>query len=139
MTVHDLQDSCVLSPDSPLPTPKGWISHIHPRGWLYFYHPKIRVVTNDDIRTPSVLDTVEKYIVTYPFGDLADGMEVLIPHGPQPDEHMFSLIVNHKSCMAGYDLKDVMSTEPMKADRGALNTTGAGRSTTPVTLTLRPQ
>ncbi|KAF8484550.1 hypothetical protein DFH94DRAFT_714429 [Russula ochroleuca] len=114
MSQHDLEESCVPSPP---PTPEGWTSHIHPRGWFYFYHSKIRVVTNDDIRTPSVLDTVEKYIATYPLGDLADGMELLIPHGPQPDEHMFSLIVNHKSCMAGYDLKDVMSTERMEADR----------------------
>ena len=99
--------------------PEGWSSHIHPQGWVYFYHPKIRVITNDDIRVPSVLDTVEKYIATYPFSDLADRMELLVPHNPQLDEHMFSLIVNHKSCLAGYDLKDVISTEGMEADQGA--------------------
>ena len=76
-------------------------------------------MTNDDIRVPSVLDTVEKYIATYPFSDLADGMELLVPHNPQLDEHMFSLIVNHKSCLAGYDLKDVISTEWMEARDGA--------------------
>ncbi len=49
--------------------------------------------------------------------------EILVPHDPQPDEHMFSLIINHKSCMAGYDVKEVMSTEGMKADYGAFYTT----------------
>ena len=109
----DLKDPWVPS------LPGGWSSHIHPQGWVYFYHPKIRIVTNDDIRVPSVLDTVEKYIATYPFSDLADGMELLVPHNPQLDEHMFSLIVNHKSCLAGYDLKDVISTERMEARDGA--------------------
>ena len=47
-------------------------------------------------------------------------MELLVPHDPQPNEHMFTLVVNHDSCMAGYDLKDVMSTEGMKADHGAI-------------------
>lgn len=112
----DLEDHRV--PSSPA-IPEGWSSHIHPQGWVYFCHPKIRVVTNDDIRVPSVLDTVKKYIATYPFSDLADGMELLVPHNPQLDEHMFSLIVNHKSCLAGYDLKDVISTEGMEAARGA--------------------
>lgn len=101
------------------PTPKGWTSHIHPQGWVYFYHPDTRVVTNDDIRVPEVLDTIEKYIATYPFCDLAEGMELLVPHDPQPNEHLFSLVVNHDLCMAGYDLKDLMSTEGMKADHGA--------------------
>ena len=58
--------------------------------------------------------------------DLADGMELLVPHNPQLDEHMFTLIVNHKSCMAGYDLTDVISTEGMEADHGAFNSIGGG-------------
>src|SRR6266850_1364663 len=65
---------------------------------------------------PKVLDAIETYIATYPFCDLVDGMELLVPHDPQPNEHMFSLVVNHISCMAGYNLKDVMSTDP---DHGA--------------------
>lgn len=112
---HDLGEPSLLS------TPEGWRSHIHPQGWVYFYHPKTRVVTNDDIRTPSILSTLERYIATYPFCDLADGMELRLPYDPQPYEHMFSLIVNHKSCMAGYTLKDVKSTEGMKAEHGAFN------------------
>jgi hypothetical protein len=80
------------------------------------------VVTNDDIRTPSILSTLEKYIATYPLCDLADGMELRLPYDPQPDEHMFSLIVNHQSCMAGYSLEDVMSTREMKADHGTFTT-----------------
>jgi hypothetical protein len=85
----------------------------------------MRVVTNDDIRTPSILSTLEEYIATYPFSDLADGMdsELRLPYDPQPNEHIFSLIVNHKSCMAGYDVKDVMSPEGMEADQGASNPT----------------
>ena len=118
---HDLGEPCV---PSQLPTPEGWTSHIHPQGWVYFYHPKTRMVTNDDIRTPSILNTLESYIATYPFCDLADGMELRLPYDPQPDEHMFSLIVNHKSCMAGYSMKDVKSTEGMKADNGAFNPMG---------------
>jgi hypothetical protein len=86
---------------------------------VYFYHPEARVVTNDDIRIPKVLDAIETYIATYPFCDLVDGMELLVPHDPQPNEHMFSLVVNHISCMAGYNLEEVMPTEGMDADHGA--------------------
>lgn len=127
----DLEDPWVPSPPA---IPEGWSSHIHPQGSVYFYHPKIRVVTNDDIRVPSVLDTVEKYIATYPFSDLVDGMELLAPHNPQLDEQMFPLIVNHKSCLAGYDLKDVISTEGMEADCGASYSMGGLHLTD-----LRPQ
>jgi hypothetical protein len=108
-----------LRVQSTLPIPEGWIAHIHPQGWVYFYHPKTRVVTNDDIRTPDVLDVVEKYMATYPFSDLTDGMELLTPHDPQPNEHMFSLVVNHNSCMAGYSMKDVQAAEWLEADHGA--------------------
>lgn len=92
---------------------------IHPQGWVYFYHPKTRVVTNDDIRRPGVLGVIETYMETYPFSDLIDGMELLIPHDPQPNEHMLSLVVNHKSCMAGYRSEDVPTAECMDADHGA--------------------
>ena len=51
-------------------------------------------------------------------------MELLVPHNPQSGEHMFSLIVNHKSCMAGYNLKDVVSPEGMAADHGAFTQQG---------------
>jgi hypothetical protein len=74
------------------------------------------MITNDDIRRPEVLDVIENYMVTYPFSDLTDGMELFIHHDPQPNEHMFSLIVNHNSCMAGYSLKEVQTPDGMKAD-----------------------
>ncbi|KAF8264942.1 hypothetical protein EI94DRAFT_1685987 [Lactarius quietus] len=93
-----------------------WVPHTHPQGWVYFYHPKNRVVTNDDIRQPETLAAVERYIATYPFSDLSDNMELLLPHNPEPDEHMFSLIINHESCMAGYSPKDVKFFEGMGAD-----------------------
>ncbi|KAH9973084.1 hypothetical protein BGW80DRAFT_283777 [Lactifluus volemus] len=80
-----------LQAQSTLPTPEGWISYIHPQGWAYFYHPRARMITNDDIRRPELLDVIEKYIVTYPFS-LTDGMELFVPHDPQPNEHMFSLL-----------------------------------------------
>jgi len=54
--------------------------------------------------------------MTYPLCDLVDGMELRVPHDPRPSEHMFSLVVNHNSCMAGYSLKEVMSSEGMEAD-----------------------
>jgi hypothetical protein len=95
------------------------VSHTHPQGWVYFYHPKSRVVTNDDVRQPKILNVVERYIATYPFPDLSDDMELLVPHDPQTDEHMFSLIVNHESCMAGYRPKDVKVSEDMDADHGS--------------------
>jgi len=97
-------------------TPEDWVCHTHPQGWVYFYHPKTRVVTNDDIRQPEVLDVVERYMATYPFSDLSDSMELVVPHDPQTDEHIFSLIVNHESCMAGYNPKDVKVFDDMDAD-----------------------
>ncbi|KAH8988605.1 hypothetical protein EDB92DRAFT_1871486 [Lactarius akahatsu] len=45
-------------------------------------------------------------------------MELLVPHDPQPDEHMFSLIVNHESSMAGYSPKDVKVFEGIDPDHG---------------------
>jgi len=112
---HDLQVPPIHSTH---PTPKGWMSHVHPQGWVYFSHPETRVVTNDDIRVPKVLDTIRKYTMTYSLGDLVDGMELLVPHDPQPGEHMFSLVINHNACTAGYSLKDVMFMEDMEADHG---------------------
>lgn len=94
------------------------MSHVHPQGWVYFSHPETRVVTNDDIRVPKVLDTIRKYTMTYSLGDLVDGMELLVPHDPQPGEHMFSLVINHNACTAGYSLKDLMFMEDMEADHG---------------------
>ena len=99
---------------------------------MYFCHPETRVVTNDDIRIPKVLDAIETYIATYPFCDLVDGMELLVPHDPQPNAHVFSLVVNHISCMSGYDLKDVVSTEGMDADHGAFTHNRAHTSLTSV-------
>ena len=119
---HDLQVPPVHSAH---PTPNGWVTHVHPQGWVYFSYPEARVVTNDDIRVPKVLDTIEKYTMTYPLCDLVDGMELLVPHDPQPGEHMFSLVVNHSSCMAGYSLQDVMSAEGMEADHGAYYQNGS--------------
>ncbi len=46
-------------------------------------------------------------------------MELLVPHDPQPDEHMFSLLVNHESCMAGYSPKDVKVFEGIDAGHGS--------------------
>lgn len=108
----------LLTAGRPGSTPEDWVAHTHPQGWVYFYHPKTRVVTNDDIRQPKNLDVVEKYIATYPFSNLSDKMELLVPHDPQPGEHMFSLLVNHESCMAGYSTKDVKVFEGTDADHG---------------------
>ncbi|KAI0265174.1 hypothetical protein BC834DRAFT_880407 [Gloeopeniophorella convolvens] len=117
MTVSEppRQNSKVPSLQNTLPTPEGWTTHIHPQGWVYFHNAKSRVVTNDDVRSPEVLDVIEKYMETYPLSDLTDGLELLIPHNPQPNEHMFSLVANHQTCMTGYGLKDVLTTEGMEA------------------------
>ena len=56
-------------------------------------------------------------------------MELLIPHDPQPDEHMFSLLVNHESCMAGYSPKDVKGLEGMDADHGSYHCLRSATST----------
>jgi hypothetical protein len=48
-------------------------------------------------------------------------MELLVPHDPQPNEHAASLVINHKFCMAGYDVKEVISTAGMEADHGGSN------------------
>ena len=109
------QPTCQLTADRP----DDWVSYTHPQGWVYFYHPKTRAVTNDDIRQPEILDVVERYIATYPFSDLSDNMELLVPHDPQTDEHIFSVIVNHESCMAGYSPKDVKIFEGIDADHGS--------------------
>ena len=70
------------------------------------YHSITCVVTNDKIQQPEILDVGKRYITTYPFFDLSDYMELIIPHDPQT-ENTLLLIVNLKTCKAGYRPKDV--------------------------------
>jgi hypothetical protein len=56
-------------------------------------------------------------------------MELVVPHNPQTDEHILSLIVNHESCMAGYSPKDVKVFDGMDADHGSYHCLHSATST----------
>ncbi|KAG2013491.1 hypothetical protein CC2G_010399 [Coprinopsis cinerea AmutBmut pab1-1] len=100
--------------------PEPWVACVHPRGWLYFYNRTLKVVTDQDIRDPRTLELVEATIADYPIGALEDGMEVHLCHVLSPRDfetkNLFSLAINHNSCLASYDLEDVLPDNVCQLD-----------------------
>ena len=78
--------------------PLGWSTHIHPQGWVYFVHKERKVVTDEDVRSPEALCSVEKYLSTYPLAEIDENMEVLVPPNVEPDDH--SMSISHHSTLA---------------------------------------
>lgn len=90
--------------------PPGWDMYIHPQGWVYFTNPVAKVVTDEDVRIPAVLQDIEKYTATFPLSELDEHMEILVPYGALPKEHILTLVVNHLHCIASYTI-DQAKTE----------------------------
>ncbi|KDQ11080.1 hypothetical protein BOTBODRAFT_465409 [Botryobasidium botryosum FD-172 SS1] len=78
--------------------PPGWLLHLHPNGWVYFTHPVFGLVTNADIRQPSVYGRLNPifqsaYLNWQP---RPASTEILI------DDDMNELYVNHSLKLASF-------------------------------------
>ncbi|THH13919.1 hypothetical protein EW146_g6354 [Bondarzewia mesenterica] len=101
--------------------PPGWDLYIHPQGWVYFKNRQVRVVTDEDVRIPETLKSVEQYISSFPISELDEHMEILLPHGAMPGEHGLTLVVNHSLCIASHYLDEVRTTNVCKLDPYQVN------------------
>ncbi|KAA1466244.1 hypothetical protein DENSPDRAFT_790714 [Dentipellis sp. KUC8613] len=109
-------------PDTKFSLPAGWDLQIHPQGWVYFYNASKRIVADDNIRDPNVLDALEAYIVTYPLSEIGHDMEICIPGSPSPGDHFRTLVVNHTHCVASYLIEEgrsetIRTVEPYLLNR----------------------
>ncbi|KAJ3517966.1 hypothetical protein NLJ89_g168 [Agrocybe chaxingu] len=101
-----------------------WSLCVHPQGWVYFFNPLLKVVTDQDIRKPSVFELTKENCLQYPLDELSDGMEVhlhlqsLIGNG---NTSVFGLAVNHVHCVASYDLQEVKSNNAYSLTPKRLN------------------
>ncbi|KAI0832560.1 hypothetical protein BC628DRAFT_1310168 [Trametes gibbosa] len=97
--------------------PPGWISHVHPRGAVYWTNPSHRVVVDDDIRVPAILQKATQFCAQCSQLDLSDGMEA---HMIGAMDASFCLFINHKQCAAGYDLANIRTKAIRNMQMGAL-------------------
>jgi hypothetical protein len=74
--------------------------HTHPQGWVYFRRNKF--VTDEDLRDPSILTSVNNTCAIFEISKLEDGIEVQI-HGSEGN----FLFANHSFCTASYALAEV--------------------------------
>lgn len=80
------------------------------KGWVYFYSSSLQVVTNQDIRDPDILELVNRTTANYPLPNLNDEMEVQLlvqTHLRHLGAPNLFLVINHKHCVASYDLREV--------------------------------
>ncbi|KAL0949679.1 hypothetical protein HGRIS_009717 [Hohenbuehelia grisea] len=95
--------------------PADWRLCVHPKGWIYFYHEGMRVVTDSDVRDPFVHLRIMDQINSSGFDDLGEEMEVQVHTGhisllsSVTDQSHLHLHVNHKNCIASYNLQEVLS------------------------------
>ncbi|KAG6911716.1 hypothetical protein DXG01_007966 [Tephrocybe rancida] len=94
-------------------------------GWVYFFSESLKVVTDQDIRDPELYALVNHSTSKYPLPDLDVHMEVqIIVHmggkGEDSIANLF-LVINHKECVASYDLKEVKDENVPLLDPNTLN------------------
>ncbi|PIL37278.1 hypothetical protein GSI_00971 [Ganoderma sinense ZZ0214-1] len=81
--------------------PEGWRMYTHPRGSVYFRHIRCRLAVDEDIRIPVNLNKAEEFCAKYVPHTLPEGMEACMAYGVDASTCLF---VNHKQCVAGYDI-----------------------------------
>ncbi|KAL1944290.1 hypothetical protein VTO73DRAFT_3475 [Trametes versicolor] len=91
---------------SSTPAP-GWATYVHPRGAVYWVNATHQVVVDDDIREPLSLQRANQLCAQCAELDLSGGMEAHMIGGLDAS---FCLFVNHKQCVAGYELPKVRSS-----------------------------
>ncbi|TFK29356.1 hypothetical protein FA15DRAFT_664296 [Coprinopsis marcescibilis] len=114
-TLFNIDDPGHFVKSALLPDP--WSICIHPRGWIYFRNASLKVVTDHDVRDETTLELVERAAMDFPIGALAEGMEVHLCHmhmmrddlpAHEVPSNIFNLVVNHSSCVASYQIEDVL-------------------------------
>ncbi|GLB33676.1 hypothetical protein LshimejAT787_0105600 [Lyophyllum shimeji] len=105
-------------------SPDMWTLCVHPQGWIYFHSCALKVVTNQDVRDPGICELVTRSTANYPLPDLDDQMEVQLlvstDAGQQGMASLF-LVINHKHCVASYDLREVKDENVHLLDPNTLN------------------
>ncbi|KAH9482388.1 hypothetical protein JR316_0004488 [Psilocybe cubensis] len=101
-----------------LAIPEGWTMCVHPQGWVYFYNHTLKVVADHNIRLPGILEITRQSYLGYPLSELTEGMEVHLHvqaqkiadkfKGNNGGIATFNLTINHKHCVASYEIADVM-------------------------------
>ncbi len=89
------------------PIPQGWDMFVHPQGWVYFSNGQI--VADQDIRDPNLHSRVLYGASKFNVEDWEEGMELQLHVSRTTGECNFSLYINHKDCIAGYELETVQS------------------------------
>ncbi|KDR83588.1 hypothetical protein GALMADRAFT_1338525, partial [Galerina marginata CBS 339.88] len=109
-------DGCFTSSQQDPFLADDWTLCVHSQGWIYFYNPSLKVVTDQDIRRPEVLEMTENSYSQYPLSELSDGMEVHLHvqsrislRKPESGNGIssFNLTINHNHCTASYDFDEV--------------------------------
>ncbi len=80
--------------------PDEWQPYVHPQGWVYFVNRARKIITEHDIRDVDVRQKIEVHSQEYPPETLDEDMEVQL-------HESFSLVVNHRHCIASYRVEDV--------------------------------
>ena len=93
--------------------PYGWTMYVHPLGWIYFRHDSLGIVTDEDIRDPSVLAPLSSYCDCQS-KVLQEGHEVYVLSAKGPG---FELFVNHNQCVAAFERENVQD-DAQPARRG---------------------
>lgn len=88
------------------------------QGWIYFYNHSLRAIADQNIRLPGILEMTQQTYSGYPLSELAEGMEVHLHvqaqkiaekfEGNNGGIATFNLTINHKHCVASYEIADVM-------------------------------
>ncbi|KAI0720256.1 hypothetical protein C8T65DRAFT_705862 [Cerioporus squamosus] len=81
--------------------PADWTMYTHPRGSMYFRHERSGVVVDEDIRIPANSDKVADFCAQHGRLGLPDFMEAHMAYGVDAS---VCLYVNHKQCVAGYNV-----------------------------------
>ncbi|KAJ8454448.1 hypothetical protein ONZ51_g13016 [Trametes cubensis] len=84
--------------------PPGWIMHVHPRGFIYWSNPRCKAIVDADLRIPAFLEKANQFCAHCAELDLDEDMEAHVVGGM---EASFCLFVNHRQCVAGYELTNV--------------------------------
>lgn len=78
---------------------------------MYFFNPILKVLTDQDVRKPTMLRMIERASYRYPLEVLKDGMEIQMTvqsYAESSGEYGLNLAINHAYCVASYDLNEIL-------------------------------
>lgn len=78
------------------------------QGGVYFHNPSLKIVTDQDMRQPRLLQLMEETAKLYPSSNLSENMEIQISSFQKDKIHWeTNLAINHKHCVASSNFDDV--------------------------------